>query len=230
MRFLRLQFTDVLGMPRTVAIPADQAEKPLTTGIGFDGSSKESDMLPKPDLPPTPFSWLPHEDAVARFVCNVTGPGGRPFAGDPCCVLRRGDGRRVKGRLRLQHRAGTGWSTENRPSSFRAPAGISTLPPRLFEPLAGDEGDHNGDIGVCDDFAVEPAWFFRRIVEDHSSSTLDNGRREHLLMLVDCSRFHTHHLICPAGARTARIPQAFVRRFQAPRCRTSWRSQAGPQD
>jgi glutamine synthetase len=49
-RFLRLQFTDVLGMPRTVAIPADQAEKPLTTGIGFDGSSKESDMLPKPDL------------------------------------------------------------------------------------------------------------------------------------------------------------------------------------
>ncbi|MFA7199502.1 MAG: type I glutamate--ammonia ligase [Methanoculleus sp.] len=96
-RFLRLQFTDVLGMPKNVAIPAGQAEKALTTGIGFDGSSiegfariEESDMLLKPDLSTyTLLPWRPHEDAVARFVCDVTGPDGRPFAGDPRYVLRR---------------------------------------------------------------------------------------------------------------------------------------------
>ncbi|WP_214041267.1 type I glutamate--ammonia ligase [Methanoculleus sp.] len=96
-RFLRLQFTDLLGLPKNVAIPAVQAEKALTDGIGFDGSSiegfariEESDMLLKPD--PATYAvlpWRPHENAVARFVCDVTGPDGRPFEGDPRHVLRR---------------------------------------------------------------------------------------------------------------------------------------------
>ena len=96
-RFLRLQFTDLLGLPKNVAIPAVQAEKALTDGIGFDGSSiegfvriEESDMLLKPD--PATYAvlpWRPHENAVARFVCDVTGPDGRPFEGDPRHVLSR---------------------------------------------------------------------------------------------------------------------------------------------
>ncbi|RXE56133.1 glutamine synthetase [Methanoculleus taiwanensis] len=96
-RFLRLQFTDLLGMPKNVAIPVSQAEKALTDGIGFDGSSiegfariEESDMLLKPD--PSTYTILPWRSqakAVARFVCDVTGPGGQPFEGDPRYILRK---------------------------------------------------------------------------------------------------------------------------------------------
>ena len=96
-RFLRLQFTDLLGMPKNVAVPVKQAEKALTSGIGFDGSSiegfvriEESDMVLKPDL--STYSLLPWrsgEYAEARFVCDVCMANGRPFEGDPRYVLRR---------------------------------------------------------------------------------------------------------------------------------------------
>jgi glutamine synthetase len=96
-RFLRLQFTDLLGMPKNVAIPVEQAEKALTSGIGFDGSSiqgfvriEESDMVLKPDL--STYSLLPWrsgEYAEARFVCDVYKASGTPFEGDPRYVLRR---------------------------------------------------------------------------------------------------------------------------------------------
>jgi len=96
-KFLRLQFTDVLGMPKNVAIPVKQAEKALTEGIGFDGSSiegfvriEESDMILKPD--PRTYSilpWRPRANAVARFICDVYKPNGKPFEGDPRYVLRK---------------------------------------------------------------------------------------------------------------------------------------------
>ncbi|NLN09079.1 MAG: glutamine synthetase, partial [Methanoculleus thermophilus] len=78
-RFLRLQFTDLLGMPKNVAIPAKQVGKALTDGIGFDGSSiegfvriEESDMVLKPDLSTyTLLPWRPREKSVARFICDV---------------------------------------------------------------------------------------------------------------------------------------------------------------
>ncbi|WP_292490307.1 glutamine synthetase beta-grasp domain-containing protein [Methanoculleus sp. 10] len=96
-RFLRLQFTDLLGMPKNVAIPAKQAEKALTGGIGFDGSSiegfvriEESDMVLKPDLSTYALlPWRPRENGVARFICDVCTPDGKPFEGDPRYVLRR---------------------------------------------------------------------------------------------------------------------------------------------
>src|SRR5512136_1449506 len=63
-KFLRLQFCDIQGQPKNVAIPATQAEKALTQGIYFDGSSiegfariEESDMLLKPDT--STFSIIP---------------------------------------------------------------------------------------------------------------------------------------------------------------------------
>ena len=96
-RFLRLQFTDLLGMPKNVAIPAKQAEKALTAGIGFDGSSiegfvriEESDMILRPD--PSTYTllpWQPRECAEARFVCDVYKANGKPFEGDPRYVLRQ---------------------------------------------------------------------------------------------------------------------------------------------
>jgi len=96
-RFLRLQFTDLLGMPKNVAIPAKQAEKALTDGIGLDGSSiegfvriEESDMVLKPDPSTyTRLPWRPRENGVARFICDVCKPSGKPFEGDPRYVLRR---------------------------------------------------------------------------------------------------------------------------------------------
>lgn len=96
-RFLRLQFTDLLGMPKNVAVPVKQAEKALTSGIGFDGSSiegfvriEESDMVLKPDLSTyTLLPWCSGEYAEARFVCDVCMANGKPFEGDPRYVLRR---------------------------------------------------------------------------------------------------------------------------------------------
>ena len=95
-RFLRLQFTDLLGMPKNVAIPVEQAEKALTGGIGFDGSSiegfvriEESDMVLKPDLSTYALlPWRPRDYTVARFMCDVYKESGKPFEGDPRHVLR----------------------------------------------------------------------------------------------------------------------------------------------
>ncbi|WP_224448049.1 type I glutamate--ammonia ligase [Haloprofundus salilacus] len=97
--FLRLQFTDILGTVKNVAVPATQAEKAFTEGIYFDGSSiegfvriQESDMRLKPD--PTTFAILPwrqHEGgASARLICDVINTStGEPFEGDPRHVLKR---------------------------------------------------------------------------------------------------------------------------------------------
>ena len=96
-KFIRLQFSDIQGLPKNVAIPAAQAEKALTEGIWFDGSSiegfcriEESDMLLKPD--PNTYAilpWRPENGRVARFICDLETYGGKPFEGDPRYVLRK---------------------------------------------------------------------------------------------------------------------------------------------
>jgi glutamine synthetase len=97
--FVRLQFSDILGIVKNVSIPASQLEKALEEGIWFDGSSidgfvriQESDMRLAPD--PETFSVLPWRrgeegSGVARFICDVTETSGEPFEGDPRYVLRR---------------------------------------------------------------------------------------------------------------------------------------------
>ena len=97
--FLRLQFTDILGTVKNVAVPADQAEKAFTDGIYFDGSSiegfvriQESDMRLIPD--PSTFAVLPwrkrEDGASARMICDVYNTStGEPFEGDPRNVLQR---------------------------------------------------------------------------------------------------------------------------------------------
>jgi glutamine synthetase len=96
-KFLRLQFCDIQGQPKNVAIPATQAEKALSQGIYFDGSSiegfariEESDMLLKPD--PVTFSvlpWRPASSRVARMICDVYTYDDRPYIGDPRYILKR---------------------------------------------------------------------------------------------------------------------------------------------
>ena len=93
--FLRLQFTDILGTVKNVAVPATQAEKAFTDGIYFDGSSiegfvriQESDMRLKPD--PETFAVLPWRDGTsARLICDVINTStDEPFEGDPRRVLK----------------------------------------------------------------------------------------------------------------------------------------------
>ncbi len=95
--FIRLQFTDILGIPKNVAIPTFQLEKALTEGIWIDGSSiegftriDESDMILKPDISTYAIlPWRPSEKKVARFICDVYTYGNKPFEGDPRYVLRK---------------------------------------------------------------------------------------------------------------------------------------------
>lgn len=96
-KFIRLQFTDVLGRLKNVAITSSQLEKALDNKIMFDGSSiegfvriEESDMYLRPD--PDTFAilpWRPKEDSVARMICDVYDPEGNPFMGDPRYCLKR---------------------------------------------------------------------------------------------------------------------------------------------
>ena len=96
-RFLRLQFTDILGVNKNVEVPASQFEKALRGDLTFDGSSiegfvriEESDMLLRPDLPTFQiFPWGEPESRVGRIICDITRPDGTPFEGDPRGVLKR---------------------------------------------------------------------------------------------------------------------------------------------
>jgi glutamine synthetase len=96
-RFLRLQFTDILGVNKNVEIPASQFEKALDGDIMFDGSSiegfvriEESDMLLAPDLSTFQiFPWESAQNKVARIICDINTPDGEPFAGDPRGALKR---------------------------------------------------------------------------------------------------------------------------------------------
>jgi glutamine synthetase len=97
-KFIRLWFTDILGMLKSFAITVEELETALEEGMGFDGSSiegfariDESDMVAMPD--PDSFHllpWRPREHrAVARMFCDIMRPGGTPFEGDPRYVLKQ---------------------------------------------------------------------------------------------------------------------------------------------
>lgn len=96
-KFIRLQFTDIFGVLKNVAITIEQLEKALNGELMFDGSSiegfariEESDMYLYPD-PNTfvIFPWRPSEGGVARLICDVYNPDGTPFEGCPRNALKR---------------------------------------------------------------------------------------------------------------------------------------------
>ena len=95
--FIRLQFTDIFGQLKNVAITASQIEKAVNNQIMFDGSSiegfvriDESDQYLYPDLDSfTIFPWRPRHGRVARLICDVHDPDGAPFVGDPRYVLKQ---------------------------------------------------------------------------------------------------------------------------------------------
>ncbi len=96
-KFIDLQFTDIVGVVKNVTIPAQELPDAITKGIWFDGSSiegfarvAESDMHLRPDVSTFAIMpWLKGEEATARLICDVFTPDGQPFAGDPRAVLKR---------------------------------------------------------------------------------------------------------------------------------------------
>ncbi len=97
-RFVRLQFSDILGVTKNVTIPVDQVSKALDGQLLFDGSSihgfvriEESDMLLAAD--PTTFTLFPWKTngagTTARLICDVLNADGSPFAGCPRTTLKR---------------------------------------------------------------------------------------------------------------------------------------------
>ncbi|MDB2155654.1 type I glutamate--ammonia ligase [Clostridium butyricum] len=96
-RFIRLQFTDIFGALKNVAITEKQLEKALDNQMMFDGSSidgfvriEESDMYLRPNLDTfVIFPWRPQQGKVARLICDIYRPDGTPFEGDPRYALRR---------------------------------------------------------------------------------------------------------------------------------------------
>ena len=95
-RFIRLQFTDIFGSCKNVAITRSQLEKALDNKCMFDGSSiegfvriEESDMYLYPDYDTfMMYPWSPNPGKVARIICDVYKPDGTPFEGDPRYILR----------------------------------------------------------------------------------------------------------------------------------------------
>src|SRR3954468_19980251 len=96
-RFVSLQFTDIMGVVKNVHIPFHKFGDAVDHGLWFDGSSiegfariHESDMFLDPDL--STFGLIPWErgdNATAKVICDVYTPDGEPFVGDPRAVLRK---------------------------------------------------------------------------------------------------------------------------------------------
>lgn len=95
--FIRLQFTDMFGAFKNIAITASQLGRALDNKCMFDGSAidgfvriEESDMYLRPDCSTFEiFPWRPQQGKVARMICDVYRPNGEPFEGDPRYVLKR---------------------------------------------------------------------------------------------------------------------------------------------
>jgi glutamine synthetase len=105
--FINLQFTDIVGVVKSVTIPVAELDTALDHGTWFDGSSvegfariAESDMYLVPD--PETYAiipWQRNSGVTARFICDVYTPTGEPFAGDPRHILKRA----------MQRAADEGW-------------------------------------------------------------------------------------------------------------------------
>lgn len=97
-KFVRLQFVDIHGVPKSIALPSkpEEMESLFHDGLLFDGSSIEgfadissSDLLLKPDINTySPLSWRPEESATCRFICDICTSDGDPYPGDPRSLLK----------------------------------------------------------------------------------------------------------------------------------------------
>ena len=95
--FIRLQFTDIFGVMKNVAITSSQLNKAFQNQVMFDGSAVEgfvgveqSELFLYPDFHTLNiFPWRPKQGKVARVICDVHTLDGSPFEGDPRYILKR---------------------------------------------------------------------------------------------------------------------------------------------
>jgi len=96
-KFITLQFTDLLGVIKEVIMPVEELENALADGVWFDGSSiegfariQESDLFLKPDTATyAVVPWLAQDGVTARFICDIYRADGKPFEGDPRFILKQ---------------------------------------------------------------------------------------------------------------------------------------------
>ena len=163
-RFLRLQFTDILGINKNVEIPTSQFEKALAGDIMFDGSSiegfvriEESDMLLSPDLGTFQiFPWGEESNRVARVICDINMTDGSPFPGDPRGVLRRILGRADK----LGYTMNAGMEAEFfmfKPGADDAPSTVTHDVGSYFDLAPADLGEdaRRAIVGVLEQMGFE---------------------------------------------------------------------------
>lgn len=96
-KFLRLQFTDIFGALKNIAVTSEDMEKAMAGKVAFDSavvdgvvSQQEQDIVLQPD--PSTFlvlPWRPREEAVARFICDVANPDGTPYPGCSRSALKQ---------------------------------------------------------------------------------------------------------------------------------------------
>ncbi len=173
--FIRLQFTDIFGTLKNVAITSSQLEKALDNKCMFDGSSiegfvriDESDMYLYPDLDTFEvFPWRPQHGKVARLICDIYRPDGTPFEGDPRYVLKKA----------LEEAADLGYSFDVGPECEFF----------LF---------HTDDNGMPTTLSHEKAGYFDLGPLDLG----ENARRDMILMLEDMGYEiqASHHEAAPA--------------------------------
>ena len=131
-RFINLQFTDIMGLVKTVSIPFHKFSDAIDQGLWFDGSSvegfariHESDMFLRPDLETyCVVPWERGHNATARAICDVFTPDGEEFAGDPRAVLRR----QMERAARLGYKLQTGPELEFFLLRTNGPMDVETLP------------------------------------------------------------------------------------------------------
>ena len=95
--FIRLQFTDMFGQLKNLAITSSQLERALDNRFSFDGyavngfeNGERSDLYLYPDYSTLEiFPWRPQQGKVARLICDVYTPDGKPFEGDPRWILKK---------------------------------------------------------------------------------------------------------------------------------------------
>ena len=96
-KFITLQFTDLLGVIKELIIPVEQLEDASRNGVWFDGSSvegfariQESDLFLKPDMATyAVVPWLTENGKTARLICDIYRSDGKPFQGDPRFILKQ---------------------------------------------------------------------------------------------------------------------------------------------
>jgi len=96
-KFITLQFTDLLGVIKELIIPVEQLEDASRNGVWFDGSSvegfariQESDLFLKPDMATyAVVPWLTENGKTARLICDIYRSDGKPFEGDPRFILKQ---------------------------------------------------------------------------------------------------------------------------------------------